>query len=76
MMRRRPPSRLNIQLPEVLFEMQRVGNILRVNAIDPRTGTEVVTIADPKQSQTVIKTIAARKLAYVIEKNRKKHLNP
>jgi len=76
MMRRRPPARSNVPLPEVLFEMRRVGNVLRVNAIDPRTGTEVVTIADPKQSQRVIKTIAARKLAYVIEKNRKKHLNP
>lgn len=76
MIRRRPTLRSNFPLPEVLFEMQRVGNLLRVNAIDPRTGTEVITIADPKQSQSVIKNIAARKLAYVIEKNKKKHLNP
>jgi len=59
---------------EVWFEVKRVGNIMRVTAIDPRTGTEVITIADPKRGDHAIKLLAARKLAYVIEKNRKKHL--
>ena len=54
---------------EVLFEFQRHGNIMRVIAIDPATGTEVVMIADPRQTQTAIKRLAARKLAYVMAKN-------
>lgn len=60
---------------EVLFEFQRLGHILRVVAIDPGTGTEVVMIADPRQSEITIKRLAARKLAYVLEKNRNKAKN-
>jgi len=61
------------QLGEVLFEFKRVGNILRVTAIDPKTGTEVVMIADPRYSEITIKRMAARKLAYVMAK---KHAKP
>jgi len=57
---------------EVLFELQRHGNILRVIAIDPVTGTEVIMIADPRQNMEIIKRLAARKLLYVLEKNRAK----
>ncbi|HEY9163697.1 MAG TPA: hypothetical protein VIN57_03715 [Magnetovibrio sp.] len=57
---------------EVLLEMHRVGNALRVTAIDPVTGTEVIMVADPRQSMETIKQLAARKLAYVIDKNRNK----
>jgi len=57
---------------EVLLEIQRHGNILRVTAIDPVTGTEVLMMADPRQSMLTIKRLAARKLAYVLEKKRAK----
>lgn len=57
---------------EVLLEVQRYGNVLRVTAIDPVTGTEVIMVADPRQSMTTIKQLAARKLAYVLNKNRTK----
>lgn len=60
----KPPT-----LGEVLFEFQRMGNILRVVAIDPKTGTEVTMIADPRHSKTIIQRLAARKLAYVLAKN-------
>ena len=59
-------------IKEVLFEFQRMGNILRVVAIDPKSGTEVFMIADPRHSKTLIKRIAARKLTYVMHKNRLK----
>jgi len=59
-------------LGEVLFEFQRHGNILRVTAIDPKSGTEVIMVADPRQSKTVIQRLAARKLAYVMAKNQAK----
>jgi len=55
---------------EVLIEMQRMGNVLRVTAIDPATGTEVIMVADPRQSMQTIKKLAVRKLAYVIAKKR------
>lgn len=55
-------------LSEVLFEFQRHGNIMRVTAIDPKSGTEVIMIADPRHSQTVIKQLAMRKLLYVMNK--------
>lgn len=59
-------------LNEVLFEMQRVGNALRVIVIDPNTATEVIMVADPRQGMETIKRLAVRKLAYVLEKKRAK----
>ena len=60
----------NVHLHEVLYEFVSVGRYLRVNAIDPRTGIEVTMIADPRYGETLIKRLAARKLAYVISKRR------
>ena len=59
-------------LSEVLFEFKRHGNVLRVTAIDPKSGTEVIMVADPRQSKTVIQRFAARKLAYVLARNQAK----
>ncbi len=59
-------------LSEVLFEFRPVGKILRVTAIDPKTGTEVIMVADPRYGQQTIKRLAARKLAYVISKKKSK----
>lgn len=52
--------------------MQRVGKILRVTVIDPNTATEVIMVADPRQSMEAIKRLAVRKLAYVLDKKRAK----
>jgi hypothetical protein len=60
----------DIFLPEVLFEFQPRGRYLRVTAIDPRSGVEVVSICDAKYSQTMIKRLATRKLKYVLRKRR------
>ena len=57
-------------LREVLFEFRPVGKILRVTAIDPKTGTEVIMVADPRYGDDAIKRLAARKLAYVISKKK------
>jgi len=57
-----------VHLPEVLFEMRKVGKTLRVVAIDPITQTEVTMIAPAKASKDDIKRVAARKLAYVLGK--------
>ena len=55
-------------LPEVLFEIRRVGRSARVAAIDPITGTEVILVAPAKLSLKDMKRVAARKLAYVMAK--------
>jgi len=57
-------------LKEVLFEFRQVGSIFRVTAIDPRTGIEVIMVADPRYGEDAIKRLATRKLAYVISKKR------
>ncbi len=59
-----------VYLPEVLFEMRKVGNTLRVVAIDPITKTEVSMVAPAKANKNDIQRVAARKLAYVISKKK------
>ncbi len=60
----------DVYLPEVLIEYRRVGKMLRVIAIDPITRTEVIMIAPADTTKKEMKRHAARKLAYVIAKNR------
>tara|TARA_Y100000813_G_scaffold176280_1_gene142102 strand:+ start:82 stop:333 length:252 start_codon:yes stop_codon:yes gene_type:complete len=60
----------DVYLPEVLFELHPQGRYMRVVAIDPRSGVEVISICDAKYSQTMIKRLAARKLKYVLRKRR------
>ena len=57
-----------LYLPEVLFEMRRVGRSVRVAAIDPITHTEVILVAPAKLSLNDMKRVAARKLVYVMSK--------
>ena len=57
-------------LREVLFEFRQVGSILRVIAIDPKTGTEIIMVADPRYGEEAIKRLAARKLAYVLSRKK------
>ncbi len=58
----------DVHLLEVLIEMRRVGNSLRVSAIDPISGTEVTMVTPHNTKISDIKRIAARKLAYVLGK--------
>lgn len=57
-------------LGEVYYEFSRVGNVLRVCAIDPVTNTEVVMVGAPEYSEETLMRFARRKLAYVINKKR------
>jgi len=57
-------------LTEVLFEFRPVGNVVRVAAIDPRTGVEVTMVGAPGYSEAHLKRLAARKLARVIARQR------
>lgn len=58
----------DVYLPEVLIEMRRVGNSIRVAAIDPVSGTEVTMVVPHKANISDIKQIAVRKLTYVLGK--------
>jgi hypothetical protein len=60
----------DVHMQEVLFEMRRVGNSVRVSAIDPITNIEVTIIGDPRFGEEALKRTAMRKLKYVIAKRR------
>lgn len=59
----------HIDLREVLFKLHQIGNSVRVAAIDPHTGTEVVVVGSPHMSLYSLKINAIRKLRYVMAKN-------
>jgi hypothetical protein len=57
---------------EVLLELHYTsGRSVRVVAIDPVSGTEVTMVGDKAQGEATMKRLAAKKLAYVLEKKRK-----
>ncbi len=57
-----------VQLREVLFEFYREGNSIRVSAIDTTTNVEIVMVGAARYSEAILKTMAMRKLKYVIAK--------
>jgi hypothetical protein len=48
-----------------------VGDYVKVSAIDPKSGTEVSIVGDPKQGNEALKRAAVRKLFYVLNKKAK-----
>ena len=65
-------SRNDGQQHEVLIELFYTSSrSVKVVAIDPITGTEVVMVGDRNQGEAVLKQLAARKLHYVLNKNKK-----
>lgn len=61
----------DVYLPEVLFEFTRVGNVIRVCALDPITNVEVTMVGAPGYGEELLQRLAKRKLAYVIAKKRR-----
>ncbi len=59
-----------VTLKQVLFEFVRMGQVVKVNAIDPETGIEVSMVGDANAGSDALKRLAARKLEYVIAKRR------
>ncbi len=57
---------------EILFEITQKGNMARVIAVDPETGTEVVIQGPISAGDYILKQNAARKLMYVLNKSEKK----
>jgi hypothetical protein len=55
---------------EIFMETQRIGRIIRVSAIDAKTGIEVVFQAPSSTPPSGLKKLAISKLSYVIRKER------
>lgn len=55
---------------EIIFEFHRVGNAVKVTAVDPETLTEVSIVGSPAASEEMLKRTAISKLNYVLEKKR------
>ena len=53
---------------EYLIEFRRVGNSVKVTAIDPVTQTEAVIVGAPQASRQQLSELAVRKLEYVLGK--------
>ena len=51
---------------EIIVEIQRIGAILRVAAVDVATGTEVTFQAPASATRASIDRLAANKLRYVM----------
>jgi|ETNmetMinimDraft_2_1059921.scaffolds.fasta_scaffold147573_1 hypothetical protein len=53
---------------EVYLEFHRVGDYIKVSAIDARTNVEVSIVGSPRTTQRQLTRIAVRKLEYVLDK--------
>ncbi len=53
-----------------IIEFHRVGNAVKVSAIDPATLTEVSIIGAPSVSDAELTRLAIRKLEYMLAKRR------
>lgn len=53
---------------EVLFEFSRVGNSMKVTALDTETLVEVSVVGPATSAQAQLKATALRKLQYVLAK--------
>jgi len=49
-----------------IIEFHRVGNAVKVSAMDPRTLTEVSIVGDPGAGDAELTRIAVRKLEFMI----------
>jgi hypothetical protein len=56
---------------EVIVEFRRVGNAIKVSAVDPRTLIEVSIVGAPGAGEEFLKRLAIRKLEYVLKRRRR-----
>jgi hypothetical protein len=53
---------------EIIYEFQRIGNVVKATAIDVETGIEASTTAPASATELSLKHAAARKLSYVLRR--------
>jgi len=61
---------MTVEPGEVLFEFRRLGNSVKVSAIDPVSNTEISIVGPLGASEVYLKQTALRKLIWVLEKNK------
>lgn len=61
-----PSPRVPLTEKDILLEFQQVGTIVRVNAIDPRTNTEVTIQGPASAGRAILSHNAINKLNYVL----------
>ena len=52
---------------EIIIELQRIDDYVRVCAVDVATGTEVISIGSARASEQELKSLGVRKLLAVME---------
>ena len=57
-------------LNEVIIEFHRIGNSVKVTAVDPESQVEVSIVGPPGAGEETLKRTAIRKLEYVLDKRR------
>lgn len=53
---------------EYLIEFHQLGNVVKVTAIDPRSGVEASIVADPKTPKQHLEKMAIKRLLWVMAK--------
>ena len=61
-------QRRNVGNREVLLEFHRLGDYVRVSAIDPVSNTEITLVGSRRASERELTRLAVRKLDYVLAK--------
>ncbi len=56
---------------EVLLEFYRIGDSIKVSAVDPVTGVEVAIVGPATATRQHLEQTAIRKLRYVLAKQRR-----
>lgn len=56
---------------EIYFEFRRVGNAVKVTAVDADSGVEVVVMGPATASQTELQNLAHRKLEARLERDKR-----
>jgi len=59
---------MSLRLEEVLFEFRRMGNSVKVSAVDPASNTEVCIVGPANAPVQQLKLNALRKLEWVLAK--------
>lgn len=62
---------LQPKMGEVLFEFRRIGNSVKVSAIEPVTNTEISIVGPASAGEHALKMVAIRKLQYVMARGGK-----
>lgn len=62
--------------PQIIIEFYRVGNAVKVSAVDPVTMIEACIVGDPSRGEAALTRAAIQKLCYVMARQEGKSSRP